>query len=41
MNSNNEPKVSQLIHVIAPTFVIVILSSISLYFDINYDTGHF
>ncbi|WP_229651872.1 hypothetical protein, partial [Vibrio parahaemolyticus] len=41
MSSNDEPKFSQFIHVVFPTVIVIILSSISLYSDISTEDGYF
>ncbi|WP_399424936.1 hypothetical protein [Vibrio campbellii] len=41
MSSNDEPKLSQFIHVVFPTVIVIILSSISLYSDISTEDSYF
>lgn len=41
MSSNYEPKLSQFIHVVLPTIIVIILSLISLYSDISTEDGYF
>ncbi|TOD57574.1 hypothetical protein CGI23_25240 [Vibrio parahaemolyticus] len=41
MSSNDESKSSQFIHVVLPTVIVIILSSISLYSDISVEDGYF
>lgn len=41
MNTNDETKTSQFFHVVLPMLIVVILSGISLYFDLRSNEGHF